>query len=240
MVDELFDETKRDSAIGRIGTMLERYFDGDASKLALLLDPTRLHSPMHQFRQEITAGFKRDRGAAVGDRGGGRRPRRRTGPVGGQGRRLRGPARAMLADMARGAGDLLDRTGAETGERAQVQEGRLRADRRPAGRARLRPAGRHRGQGPADVDAGDARRAARGPENRARGGRGSSSSRRPTPRPGSRRSTVVGDDVYCVVDPEAPEPATLEAAVRLARLLALASAPRARGRDGCGGDRRGP
>ncbi len=38
--------------------MLERYFDGDASKLAQLLDPTRLHSPMHQFRQEITAGFK--------------------------------------------------------------------------------------------------------------------------------------------------------------------------------------
>ena len=38
--------------------MLERYFDGDASKLAHLLDPTRLHSPMHQFRQEIAAGFK--------------------------------------------------------------------------------------------------------------------------------------------------------------------------------------
>ena len=34
---------------------------------------------------------------------------------------------------------------------------------------------------------------------------------------------LVGDDVYCVIDPEAPEPATLEAAVRLARLLALAS-----------------
>src|SRR5688572_15095770 len=58
MVDELFDETKRDSAIGRIGGMLERYFDGDASKLAQLLDPTRLNSPMHQFRQEIAAGFK--------------------------------------------------------------------------------------------------------------------------------------------------------------------------------------
>ena len=58
MVDELFDEKKRDSAIGRIGGMLERYFDGDASKLAHLLDPTRLNSPMHQFRQEIAAGFK--------------------------------------------------------------------------------------------------------------------------------------------------------------------------------------
>ena len=34
---------------------------------------------------------------------------------------------------------------------------------------------------------------------------------------------MVGADVYCVIDPEAPEPATLEAAIRLARLLALAS-----------------
>ena len=30
-------------------------------------------------------------------------------------------------------------------------------------------------------------------------------------------------DVYCVIDPEAPDPAVLEAAVRLARLLALAT-----------------
>src|SRR3989337_2029309 len=57
MVDELFDETKRDSAIGRIGGMLEKYFDGDASKLAHLLDPPRLNSPLHQFRQELAASF---------------------------------------------------------------------------------------------------------------------------------------------------------------------------------------
>src|SRR4051794_40626635 len=56
---ELFDETKRDSAIGRIRTLLGQYFDGDASKLAVLLDPTRQHSPMHQFRDEIAAGFER-------------------------------------------------------------------------------------------------------------------------------------------------------------------------------------
>jgi hypothetical protein len=34
---------------------------------------------------------------------------------------------------------------------------------------------------------------------------------------------LVGDDVYCVIDPEAPDRAALEAAIRLARLLALAS-----------------
>ena len=35
--------------------------------------------------------------------------------------------------------------------------------------------------------------------------------------------TVIGEDVYCVIDPEDPDAAILEAAVRLARLLALAS-----------------
>jgi len=58
MVDELFDPTKRDSAIGRVGSMLERYFDGDASKLATLLDPTRLGSPLYQFRDEVAKGFE--------------------------------------------------------------------------------------------------------------------------------------------------------------------------------------
>ena len=57
-VNELFDETRRDSAIGRIGGLLGQYFDGDRSKVAQLLDPTRLGSPLHQFRQEISEGFK--------------------------------------------------------------------------------------------------------------------------------------------------------------------------------------
>jgi hypothetical protein len=35
--------------------------------------------------------------------------------------------------------------------------------------------------------------------------------------------TLVGGDVYCVIDPDAPEPSALEAAIRLARLLAVAS-----------------
>ena len=51
---------------------------------------------------------------------------------------------------------------------------------------------------------------------------------------------VVGDDVYCVIDPEAPEPATLEAAVRLARLLALASLAEREVEVDRSGDRRGP
>ena len=58
-VNELFDEKRRDSAIGRIRLLLGAYFDGDASRLAQLLDPTRLGSPLHQFRTEVTNGFER-------------------------------------------------------------------------------------------------------------------------------------------------------------------------------------
>ncbi|MDP9482551.1 MAG: hypothetical protein M3P84_04925, partial [Chloroflexota bacterium] len=58
-VTDLFDETKRDSAIGRMRELLGSYFDGDASRLALLLDPTRMHSPLHQFRSEVSDGFSK-------------------------------------------------------------------------------------------------------------------------------------------------------------------------------------
>ena len=41
MTRDLFDEKSRDSALGRIGELMGRYFDGDGSRLAQLLDPTR-------------------------------------------------------------------------------------------------------------------------------------------------------------------------------------------------------
>ena len=172
MVDELFDETKRDSAIGRIGGMLEKLLRwrrvqarpparSDAAELADAPVPPgdrgRLQGP---------------RGAPDRDRGRGRRPGSRAGQVRGQGRRLRGAARG---DARR---DRPGRRGPAGPDRvrdrlhAQVQEGRLRADRRRAGRARVRPQGRHRGQGPPDVDAGDARRAPRGPREPRCGRRG--------------------------------------------------------------------
>ena len=162
MVDELFDEKKRDSAIGRISRMLESYFDGDASKLAHLLDPTRLNSPMHQFRLEISAGFKslEERLVAIEAAAAARGAERARSAA--KGADFEDLLEAMLGDLARGAGDMLDRTGTERGCPHEVQEGRFRADPRRAGRARLRPAGRHRGQGPADVDARHPRRAARG------------------------------------------------------------------------------
>ncbi len=222
MVDELFDETKRDSAIGRISGMLERYFDGDASKLAHLLDPTRLNSPMHQFRQEIAAGFKglEERLVAIEAAAAARGAERaRSAAKGADFEELLG---VMLGEIARGAGDLLDQTGLETGSVMKSKKGDfvLTVDARVARGCDLRVV----------IEAKDrpmSMRAMRDELREARENRSAAvalavftPAHAPT---GIAPFTVIGDDVYCVIDPEAPEPATLEAAVRLARLLALAS-----------------
>ncbi len=222
MVDELFDETKRDSAIGRIGGMLEKYFDGDASKLAHLLDPTRLNSPMHQFRQEIAAGFKslEERliaiEAAAAARGA---ERARSAAKGADFEEL---LETMLGEIARGAGDLLDRTGFETGSTLKSKKGDfvLTVDARVARGCDLKVV----------IEAKDrpmSMRAMRDELREARENRGAAvgvavftPAHAPT---GIAPFAVVAGDVYCVIDPEAPERATLDAAIRLARLLALAS-----------------
>jgi hypothetical protein len=222
MVDELFDETKRDSAIGRISGMLERYFDGDASKLAQLLDPTRLNSPMHQFRQEIAAGFKgiEERLVAIEAAAAARGAERaRSAAKGADFEALLGH---MLGEIARGAGDMLDVTGLEAGAVLKSKKGDfvLTVDARVARGCDLKVV----------IEAKDrpmSMRAMRDELREARENRGAAIAVAvftPAHAPaGIAPFSIVGDDVYCVIDPEAPEQATLEAAVRLARLLALTS-----------------
>ena len=222
MVDELFDESKRDSAIGRIGRMLERYFDGDASKLALLLDPTRLNSPMYQFREEISGGFRQieERLVAIEAAAAARGAERARSAA--KGADFEDVLDALLGELCRGAGDLLDRTGTETGAVLKSKKGDfvLTIDPRVARGADLRLV----------VEAKDrpmSMRAIREELREARENRGAavavavfSTAHAPS---GIAPFAIVGGDVYCVIDPQAPEPATLEAAVRLARLLALAT-----------------
>ena len=222
MVDELFDETKRDSAIGRIGSMLERYFDGDASKLAVLLDPTRLNSPMHQFRQEMTAGFKalEERLVAIEAAASARGAERARSAA--KGADFEDLLEAMLADLARGAGDLLDRTGTEAGALMKSKKGDfvLTLDARVARGCDVKLV----------IEAKDrpmSMRAMRDELREAKENRGAAVAVvvfTPAHAPsGVAPFNLVGDDVYCVIDPEDPDPATLEAAIRLGRLLALAS-----------------
>ncbi len=221
-VTELFDESKRDSAIGRIGSMLERYFDGDASKLAQLLDPTRANSPLHQFRDEITERFDRlgERIVALEAASQARGAERAKSAA--KGTDFEDVLEAMLGEIARGVGDLVDRTGTETGDRLRSKKGDFvvsindavtrGADLRIVVEAKDRPM---------------SARAIRDELREAKDNRAAcvglvvfSPAHAPT---GIAPFDIRSGDVYCVIDPEAPDAGTLEAAVKLARLLALAS-----------------
>src|SRR5215203_116180 len=205
-VHELFDETKRDSAIGRIGGLLGQYFDGDRSKVAQLLDPTRMGSPLHQFRQEISDGFKgvHERLAAIEAASKARADERaRSAAKGGDFEVL---LHGMLGDLARGAGDLLDRTGTETGALLGSKKGDfvLTLDPRVTRGADLKVV----------LEAKDrvmSQRAMREELREARENRGAAvavaiwtPAHAPT---GVAPFAMLGDDIHVVVDPEAPDPA---------------------------------
>lgn len=221
-VNELFDESRRDSAIGRIGALLGTYFDGDASRLALLLDPTRLGSPMHQFREEMSAGFDRlnERLVALEAAATARAGERARSAA--KGADFEGLLETMLAEMARGTGDLVDRTTDEQGDVIRSKKGDfvITVDPGLTRGADLRIV----------VEAKDravSGRAMRDELREAKTNRGAAVALvvfTPTHAPaGIAPFDIRSGDVYCVVDPDAPDVATLEAAVRLARLHALAS-----------------
>ena len=219
-VDELFDEDKRDSAIGRMKVLLGSYFDGDASRLAQLLDPTRLGSPLHQFRVEISEGFAKlnERLAALEAAGAARASERAKSTA--KGADFEDVVDAMLGDISRGSGDILERTGTETGSAIGSKKGdfvlTLNADATAGCELRV------------VVECKDryvSGRAMRDELREAKSNRDAAvalvvftPAHAPT---GIAPFDVRSGDVYCVVDPAAPDAATLEAAVRLARLLAL-------------------
>ncbi|HEY3071838.1 MAG TPA: hypothetical protein VGJ46_03395 [Candidatus Limnocylindrales bacterium] len=221
-VSELFDESKRDSAIGRIGRLLGTYFDGDASKLAQLLDPTRMNSPLHQFRMEIADGFEKlnARLTAIEAAAAARAVERsRSAAKGGDFEDL---LEDLLGAIARGAGDTVDRTCDEIGAVMRSKKGDFVITLDP---------GMTRGvDRRIVVEAKD--RAMSGREMRdelteAKANRSATTGLvvfTPAHAPaGIAPFDVRGTDVYCVIDPAAPDLATLEAAVRLARLYALAT-----------------
>jgi hypothetical protein len=221
-VGELFDETKRDSAIGRIGTLLGTYFDGDASKLARLIDPTRLGSPMYQFREEISAGFQQlnERLTAIEAAAAARATERARSAA--KGTDFEDQLESMLGELARANGDLLDRTSGEAGDVLKSKKGDfvLTLNDSIARGADLRVV----------VEAKDraiSSRAIRDELREAKTNRGAvvglvvfTPAHAPT---GIAPFDVRSGDVYCVVEPGTHESATLEAAVRLARLIALAT-----------------
>lgn len=221
-IDELFDPGRRDSAIGRISGMLEEYFDGDASRLATLLDPTRLNSPLHQFRLEIAEGFRGLQEklvaleAAQTARAG---ERARSAAKGGDFEDL---LEAMLGDIARGSNDLLERTGTEAGDKGRSKKGDfvLSMDPDATRGAELRVVIEAKDRKVSGREMRDELREAKTNRDAAVGLVVFTPQHAPA---GIAPFDVRAGDVYCVVDPADPDPATLHASVRLARLLALAS-----------------
>jgi hypothetical protein len=219
-VGDLFDETRRDSAIGRIQTLLGRYFEGDTSRLAVLLDPTRLGSPLNQFREEVNRGFAglNERLAAIEAAALARGAERaRSAAKGGDFEELLGE---LLGGIARGAGDLLERTAEAHGDVLRSKKGDflLTIDPRLTNGHDLRVVVEAKDRAISTRAIRQELRDAR--ENRAAAVSVAVFTPQHAPH-GVEPFAMLGGDVYCVIDPDAPEPAHLEAAVGLARLLAL-------------------
>jgi len=223
MVDELFDPAKRDSAIGRMGTMLERYFDGDASKLATLLDPTRLGSPIYQFRDEVAKGFEalQAKLAALEAAQTARAGERSKSAA--KGADFEDLLEAMLGDLCRGANDLLERCGTESGDAGRSKKGDfvLTLDPNLTPGCELRVVVEAKNRGMSGREMRDERRAAKTNRDAAVALVVFTPEHAPS---GIAPFDVRAGDVYAVLDPADPDPATLQAAVRLARLLAITSA----------------
>jgi hypothetical protein len=221
-VNELFDESKRDSAIGRMKLLLGSYFDGDASRLAVLLDPTRMNSPLHQFRTEVSDGFARlnDRLTAIEAAATARASERaKSSAKGGDFETL---LEGMLADLARGAGDIVDRTGDEAGAVARSKKGDFVLT--------VNPAMTHGADLRIVVEAKDREVSGRAMRDELREAKTNRSAAvglvvfTPAHAPaGIAPFDIRAGDVYCVLDPESPDAPTLEASFRLARLLAVAT-----------------
>jgi hypothetical protein len=221
-VTELFDEGKRDSAMGRMRTMLGTYFDGDASRLAQLLDPTRLGSPLHQFRTEVSQGFERlnERLAALEAAGSARAAERARSSA--KGADFETLVADLLGELRRGSGDALDRTGDEAGDVIRSKKGDLVLT--------LDPAATHGADVRVVIEckdrtiSGKQMREELAEAKRNRAAQVGLVVFTPDHAPsGIAPFDIRLGDVYCVLDPEAPAPATLDAAIRLARLLALAT-----------------
>lgn len=221
-VSDLFDEGKRDSAIGRMRALLGTYFDGDASRLAQLLDPTRLGSPLHQFRVEVSDGFSKihERLTAIEAASNARADERSRSAA--KGADFEASVGALLAEMARASGDLLDRTADEAGVELRSKKGDflLTLDDRLSRGMELRVVIECK-------DRAISGRVMRDELDAAKRNRGAcvglvvfSAAHAPA---GVAPFDVRGGDVYCVLTSDAPEAASLEAAVRLARLMALAT-----------------
>jgi hypothetical protein len=222
MVNELFDPNRRDSAIGRISGMLDTYFDGDASRLARLLDPTRLGSPLHQFRSEVADGFKALHEKLVAIEAAQKARSQERSKSAAKGGDFEDLLEGMLGDIARGSNLLLERTGTDAGDAGRSKKGDfvLTLDPDVCRGADVRIVVEAKDRKMSGREMRDELRAAKTNRDAAAALVVFTPAHAPS---GIAPFDVRAGDVYAVIDPADPDFATLEAAVRLARLVAVAT-----------------
>jgi hypothetical protein len=223
LVDDLFDEERRDSAIGRMRTLLAGYFDGDGAILSRMLDPRRADSPLHGFRSEM-----RDLLKDVGDRlirleasRDARAEERDKGTA--KGLDFEDAVEARLDTLLRGTGDLVEPTGTAVGNSVRGRKGDFLITLDPSwtrglpvrvaveaksGRVGLAKLCR-------DLDETRRNRGAVVAVAVYRAGNAPS---------GCAPFTLHGEHIICELDPDDPDDTALAAAVRVGRVLALAAA----------------
>jgi len=221
-VDDLFDDNRRDSAIGRIRTVLAGYFDGDGAIVARMLDPRREDSPLHGFRAEVREQLKdlTDQIVRLEAAREARADERARGTA--KGLDFEDAVEARLEVIARGCGDVVEATGRVVGDGIRCRKGDFVQTLNPSWTRGL----------PVRI-AIEAKSGSVGllklcrELEAARVNRGAAiavavfaTGCAPT---GCAPFTLHGEHVICEVDVDDPGDRSLDAAVRLARALALAA-----------------
>jgi hypothetical protein len=223
LVDDLFDEERRDSAIGRMRTLLAGYFDGDGAVISRMLDPRLAASPLHGFRTEMREMLKdvSDRLVRVEAARDARADEREKGTA--KGLDFEDAVEARLDVLLRGTGDLVEPTGTAVGNSVRSRKGDFLITLDPSwtrgvplcvaveaksGRVGIAKLCRdldetRRNRGAAVVVA--VYRAGNAPA-------------------GCAPFTLHGEHIICEFDPDDPDDTAFTAAVRLGRALALAAA----------------
>lgn len=222
LIQELFDEERRDSAIGRMRTLLAGYFDGDGATLARMLDPRREDSPLHGFRVEMreALGDVCERLVRFEAAHEARAAERELGSA--KGGDFEERVGARLAAMLRGTGDVVEATGTTAGDDVRCRKGDHLITLDPSWTRGLTVR--------VAVEAKSGRRglaAVCGELDQARRNRGAAvavavflAGKAPA---GCAPFTLHGEHVICELDPDDPADPGFAAAIRLARALALAS-----------------
>jgi hypothetical protein len=223
LVDDLFDEERRDSAIGRMRTLLAGYFDGDGAIISRMLDPRLAGSPLHGFRAEMREMLKdvSDRLIRLEAARDARADERDKGTA--KGLDFEDEVEARLDLLLRGTGDLVEQTGTAVGNSVRGRKGDFLITLDPSwtrglpvrvaveaksGRVGLAKLCR-------DLDETRENRGAAVAVAVYRAGNAPS---------GCAPFTLHGEHIICELDPDDPDDTALTAAVRLGRVLALAAA----------------